>query len=409
MSASTAIQAPNESEMQLPRRDWVFLPVIGLLTISLLALSTELIARALFPVSQIGLDGCFAADDPSGDAPARPDSVCSERIAESSFSAEYKFNHQGDRDDTDLRPKAPGTYRVVMIGSSFAMGLFVPREKTLAALLPEELSRRTGRKVEVYNEATGGKHRGGPFPIQSSALRFGRVLSAGPDMILWIMTPMDIQNSESDIAEPIWQLKARNAPTRNVESNDLLSVWKRLENAVLRRGLGAKLRAHWENARTSLALKHFLIASENPDQYTQSYLRNALDAEFLKREPNASWQHLLRTFQGEAAEFEKQAKTRNIPFVAVLIPNRAQAAMLSMGEWPQGYDPYALDRELRTLIESHGGTYIDVLPDFRGMLNPVQCYFPVDGHLNPKGHAAVAQSVSAQLTRLIRQHAFLFY
>lgn len=401
MSASTTIEVRDQGRIQLHWQDWVFLPVIGLFTILLVALLTEATARGLLPVSQVGFDNCFVTDDASGDASVKPDSFCAERIAESGYSADYKFNHQGDRDDADLQPKELGTYRVVMIGSSFAMGLFVPKEMTFATLLPAELSRRTGRRVELYNEATGGKYRGGPFPMQSSPSRFSRVLSATPDMILWIITPMDIQNSESDISDPIRQRTLTNAPKQAPEPIGPVSAWKRLENAVAEGRRRAKVRDRWERTRTSLALKHFLIAGESKEQYTESYLKNGLDAECLKTEPSARWRHLLRTFQVEAEEFERQAKTRDIPFIAVLVPNRAEAAMLSMDEWPRGYDPYTLGNELRAIIASHGGTYIDILPGFHNLPNPERHYFPVDGHLDADGHAMIASMLAEKLTHRV--------
>ena len=139
------------------RRDWILLPGLSLLTICLMAVSAELLSRRFFPMNQLGFQNCFATNDPTGDAPVKPDSVCWEQTAESNLTAEYRFNSRGDRAGTELKPKPPGTFRIVLIGSSLTQGLFVPREKTFAALLPEELSMETGRKVEVYNEARGDR------------------------------------------------------------------------------------------------------------------------------------------------------------------------------------------------------------------------------------------------------------
>jgi hypothetical protein len=82
----------------------------------------------------------------------------------------------------------------------------------------------------------------------------------------------------------------------------------------------------------------------------------------------------------------------------VLLPNRAQAAMISMGEWPAGYDPYKLDAELRSIVTSHGGIYIDILPDFRAIPNPEQHYLPVDSHPDAGGHAIIAAMLAKELT-----------
>ena len=129
-----------------------------------------------------------------------------------------------------------------------------------------------------------------------------------------------------------------------------------------------------------------------------SYLKNENDAGFLKAEPNPDWQHWFQTFRIDAEDFEKQANAAGVPFVAVLVPNRAQAAMISMGKWPEGYDPYKLDNELRAIIVSHGGTYIDMLPDFRTIPNGEQDYFPVDGHPNPEGHTIISRLLTKELT-----------
>jgi len=373
----------------------VLLPVVALTTILLIAVSTELTARALFPASEVGFDNCFVSDDLSGNASVKPDSVCSERIPESRYSAEYRFNHQGNRDDANLEPKQPGSYRIVMIGSSFAMGLFVPRDMTFAALLPAQLSQRTDRKVELYNQAYGGKYRGGPFPVESSVQRFNQVLSAQPDMILWIITPMDIENSESEASD---SAPAQKSLSQLNELKSSRSAWGKLWNALRQGTLADKLKSRWEDTSTSLMVKHFLIANQSQGQYTESYLKNDTDAQFLKTQPSANWLHYMRTFQTQAAEFEKLANSAGIPFVAVLLPNRAQAAMLSMGSWPQGYDPCKLDDELRRIIVSDDGIYVDILPNFRSVPSAEQYYFPVDGHLDADGHAMVSRMLAKELT-----------
>ena len=60
-----------------------------------------------------------------------------------------------------------------------------------------------------------------------------------------------------------------------------------------------------------------------------------------------------------------------MPLVAALLPQRAQAAMISRSRWPAGFDPYKLDNELRSMVVSHGGTYVDILPDFRNIVSRV--------------------------------------
>jgi hypothetical protein len=68
-----------------------------------------------------------------------------------------------------------------------------------------------------------------------------------------------------------------------------------------------------------------------------------------------------------------------------------------MDECPKGFDPYKLDRELRTIIVSHGGIYIDILPEFRSTPNPQLGYFAIDGHPNANGQAMIAGFLTDKL------------
>jgi hypothetical protein len=404
MSQSGASGSQNNSEKlkeaKLPWRDWLLLPLLCLLTLVLLAVSTELAARWLFPTSQAGLENCFGKH-PTGDAPVIPNSVCWERTEESKFVVEYKFNSLGHRAGMERDPKTPGAYRIVMIGSSMAMGLFVPREMTFAALLPQELSQQTGRKIELYNEASGGEFRGGPYPVRNSASDFKDVLAAHPDMILWVVTPNDFENASLDeTAVKAAPQSPAAGPVSDAKPGLAAKAWNKLKVTVANGTLGDEFRNQFDKTRTSMVLKHLLYGSESQQQYVTSYLKNEEDAGFLRAEPNARWQHLLTIVDSNAAAFEQQAKDANVPFVTALVPNRAQAAMVSMGKdaWPAGYNPYKLDGEMRAIIERHGGTYVDVLPEFAKIPNPERHYFPVDGHPDAEGQAMIADILTQGLT-----------
>ena len=93
-----------------------------------------------------------------------PNCVSWEKIPKASLS-EYRFNGCGYRNNADFGPKPPGTYRIVMMGTSIAAGFRVPQEQTMAALLPAELSRRSERKIELYNEG---------LPLRSSEFHWLR-------------------------------------------------------------------------------------------------------------------------------------------------------------------------------------------------------------------------------------------
>ncbi len=384
------------------RRDWILLPGLSLLTICLMAVSAEALSRWFYPVTQVGFQNCFATNDPTGDAAVKPNSVCWEQTAESNFKAEYRFNSRGHRAGTELKSKTPDTYRIVLIGSSLTQGLFVPREKTFAFLLPEELSMQAGRKVELYNEATGGKFRGGPYPTQNSAQHFDQVLAAQPDVILWVITPTDISNAgSSDNADSADAEAPKKEDLRSAtDSAKPRSFWKKVTASIVEGTFGERLKSRWENTRASIVLKHLLIASESKDEYIKSYLMDENNANFLKSEPDSKWQRQLQNFDVEFAEIAGLAKSAGVPLVAAFVPNRVQAAMLAAGEWPSDYDPYKLDHELRDLVKNHGGTYIDILPEFRKIPNSEKHYFPVDGHPDATGQAIISRLLASALMKV---------
>jgi hypothetical protein len=377
------------------RRDWIFLPAVSILTVCVLAVSTELLSRWLYPAAQVGFQNCFVTNDPTGDAAVKPNSVCWEQTPESQSKVEYRFNRRGDRAGAELSPKPQGTYRIVLIGSSLTQGLFIPREKTFAALLPEKLSMETGRKVEVYNEARGGKFRGGPFPTQNSPQHFDEVLAAQPDLILWVITPTDVMNagSKEKADSPLPE-----APPSAIGPAKPRSFWNKLTASIAKGAIGERLKARWEETRTSMALKHLLIASESQEEYIQSYLRNGDNANFLRSTPDAKWQMQVQYFNAELGEIAKLAKDAGVPLAAVFVPNRVQAAMISKGEWPAGYDPFKLEHEVRDDVVSDGGQFLDILPDYRGIPGPERDFFPVDGHPDADGQAIIFRFLAKQLT-----------
>ena len=372
----------DKGEPPVKRRDWVLMPLFGVLTILLLAGSTELIARAMFGESKTGIDPCMVLDDPLTGVRGVPNSVCWEKSPENP-PIEFRFNSCGHRAGMECGAKTAGTFRIVIIGSSTPMGERVQRTESLAALLPAELSKRTSRKVEVYNESMG-------FGFShSTSLRFNDVLAAHPDLILWVLTPVDIERASlvlpTEDADP-W-------PTLSLPAKAL----KRLQADLAARSASASAAELFGRTRTALMLRHFLYQSQS-ESVKSTLAASDSNAGFLRADYSAEWRAWLEQFDSDAAGMEARSSAAGVPFAATLVPARAQAAMISTGDWPKGYDPYRLDDEVRDIITRHGGIYIDLLPDFRTIPHPERYYFPVDGHPNPQGHAALSAMLSRGLT-----------
>jgi hypothetical protein len=379
---TTIDSAGGNRDRALPRRDWILLPAIGLLTVGFILVSTELIARRMFTESKNTIASCLVLNDPSTGVRGIPNSVCREKALETEW-IESRFNSCGHRAGVECRPKQPGMYRIVMTGSSLAMGANVQREETFAALLPQELSQRTGRRIELYNEGTyfGYAH--------NTALRFNDVLTAQPDLILWILTPIDV--SSAQFVLPASQYARWN------DQSFMTKVTRRIQSSIGAGSISDAFSKVFDRTRTAFLLKHYLYQSQS--QYVRSFLVGSDGGtDPIKTEATLAWKAQLHAFENEAADIEQRARDGGVPIVVMLVPNRAQAAMISMGEWPEGYDPYKLDHDLRDITQRHGGTYIDIFPGFRNIPNPERFYYPVDGHPNAQGHAIIADLMAKGLT-----------
>jgi hypothetical protein len=354
---------------QLLRRDRILLPVLAFLAIAFLVGFTELIARKVF--SRLGTTGedCMVLDKSLKSLGGIPNSVCWEKIPEGRLT-EYRFNSSGYRSDTEFGPKPPGTFRIVIIGSSFVAGARVPIEEAFATKLSSVLSFQTGRKVEILNMGMAG-NGGYPFIV---GLRFRDALAAKPDMILRMLAPFDIWNETDGV--PTSDTNARSLP----------------QESWFTKFLG-------QHSRASFALRHFLYESQS--LYVKSIVVGGdfnYDTGFLRAKLSAEWKKQLHQFDISDAGIEERVKAAGVPLVAAFIPIRSQAAMISMGEWPAEFDPFKLGNELRSIIISHGGTYIDILPDYREIPNPERGYYPLEGHLNPRGHAIITRLLAEKLT-----------
>jgi hypothetical protein len=377
VSTTTTRDTRVTQEKKLPALDWVLLPVIGLMTVLFILGSTELIARRIYDTKgSTGLEDCMVLDDPATGAREIPNSVCREKSFESPL-VEYRFNSCGDRAGMECGPKKPGSYRIVMVGSSYAIGKRVPIDKTFATLLPKELSQETGRDVELYNR--GILMWGTPHVF---VLQMNKTLAAQPDLILLALSPWDIDNVSllrSETGEP--------DPTG--------LKWLKTELATGGISGTIKVLSNW--SRALVMFKELLYRSQS--QYVKSFLLQGEVTDMLKVKPTDQLQSKLDKLDLYIGQIQDRAKAANVPLAVVFIPNRAEAAMIAMGHWPEGYDPYKLGEEIRTIVKRHGGTYIDILPDYREIGNPERGYYPIDGHPNIEGSAMISNMLAKELTK----------
>ena len=379
MTFSKADKSESLHEAKLPRRDWILLPLLSFLTISFLAGSVELIARRMFPQSETLAEDCMVFSDPTTGPRGIPNSVCWEKIPEGELT-ENRFNSCGHRTGMECGRKPPGVYRIVMIGTSMALGMRVPREKTFAALLPLELSRRTGNKIELYNEA---------IPYRTPDIwadHFDEVLKAQPDMVLWALNPYDMSLHAPRVMLP-----------RELNLSFRVRAWHHIKGTFAQRSFSETIQYAFHHTRTAVLLLDALYSDSR--QFVKSSVAASDDnMGYLKDEPSWEWQERLKVLDEDVAKIEAQTKAAGVPLVVVMLPTHVQADMVTLGEWPEGLDPYKLGRELRSIVTNEGGMYIDILPDIRNKPSIQNGYYSLDPHANPLGNAILSGAMAKELT-----------
>lgn len=404
MTPSGTSNAAASPEAFLPRRDWLLIPLIAVLTLLVLVGCVEGIARGVFTESKTTSLSCLVLDDPHGAVHAKPNTVCQQKVLESELT-EFRFNSCGHRTSLPCTPPAPGTFRIVLLGSSLAEGMWVPVEKTFAAELPNELSQRTGQKVDLYNEAM---QWGTPRSVD---LRIGEVLQAKPSVVLWTVTPWDIEHVNLRVPYIPGKQEEDNGPAITTASPLPVAsppapqgMIEKIKTRIGKYGsLSAALDAKWtrtiqplNDTRTVFVLKHELYKSQN--QFLKHYEMEGDTAGFLEKETPATWQQHLVDFDRYMADVQSQLKAAGVPLVVTLLPHRAQTDMISMNDWSADKDPYLLGSQIQQIAEKHGALYFDILHDYRSIPSPDRYFFPVDGHMNADGHRVLANILAKELT-----------
>jgi hypothetical protein len=358
------------------RRDFLLMPVIGLLTVVAICLSAELIARTRFYELPTGLSACLDDSDPTKGVRGVPNSVCHEKSLESD-DVEYRLDSRGYRSVTDLRAKESGIYRIVLIGSSVAMGEQTQLAGSPAALLTLRLSALTGRKIEVYNEGMAWGF------ARNANLRFQDAIDAQPDLILWVVTPLDVARSEGTLV-------------RTVDTPPGGKGIQYLKSSILH-----YIRRHGGDIVIGQVLRHYLYEHQSADQYVRAALQGQTpddESGFLMLGPGPAWRQHWTDFSGHAQDMFGRAHAAGVPMAVAFAPNRVQAAMISANEWPAGYDPYAIDRTLKTIVRADGGTFIELLPRYRAVPGSEHFYLALDGHPTTPGYAFLAESLARELS-----------
>ncbi len=346
----------------LPRRDLVLLPLVSLLTVVLMIGVGEVGCRILFPAMEG--DACRMSDLALGYR-NRPNCSDRQEAFEGSLVVE-SYNDCGYRSAQSCKPEPAGSSRIALIGSSIGAGHFVSYADSLGAQIGERLTEACRHPVDVQNLAAPR------YYLKQIRLRATEALKLKPDVLLWVVSPFDLQMGDSD------------PPT-------IMHGFGQNQSAP---SLLMRLHALALNSRAFAVMQH--VYYEKASNYVPLFLLNGDKAGFLYRNYSPSWQQRVAFFEKISGEIVNEAKAAGVPVVVAFVPQRAQAAMTGMKE-PSTIDPYSLNHTIQRIVDKQGGYFVDSTPVLARTGHAGSLFLPLDGHLDPQGHRLVGPAIADDL------------
>jgi len=250
-------------------------------------------------------------------------------------STEIRINSWGLRGGEVSDKPAAGTRRILLLGSSIALGWGVEESKIVSTLLEQKL-RAAGQSVEVLNGGIGN------------------------------------YNAERYVE----RFLSRLAP---LQPSDLLILAFVRDGEELAPGGGNILLRHSQLAATAwIALNRVLSRTGEAsliDHYKAIY------------EPGSP---ALATMRAEFSKLAAYARTNSVRVTMAMVPD-----IHILGDYPLMFVHDIFAQAAR----ENGFAYIDLLPVFRGLTPQDIWAMPGDPHPNARGHALMADAIYPMLAR----------
>jgi hypothetical protein len=302
------------------------------------------------------------------------------------FRFEIQVNSLGHRGPETARAKPPGTFRILGLGDSFALGHGVDVDSCFLSVTERELERRAamsgGGRIEVLNAGVG---KWGTAQEYLYLTREG--LGLEPDLVvLAFCVDNDFENNressvlrlEGDrlvpVPSPEPTVRAVQRITRSLPGYEFLTAHSHLVNFLRVRATILNDRAH-----------------ATPGEGADSDAREA--------ELAASLAITIRIMDALVAA----TRGAGVPLAAVFIPSFAQSDPERWATYHPALDmrpKEAAVAELSTHLDSLGVSVLDPLPHLREASRTQLLYLPLDIHLNAAGSRILGQWLAEQLTRL---------
>jgi hypothetical protein len=357
MMQDTSIQTvgDNEAHWSLPRRDYILLPAIFIMTILFILAGAEATIRLIY----------VQADDPytcrfitQAGYRYHPDCTSHNKVWEGSWITEH-FNECGYRSAESCAPRPPGSLRVVVVGSSTARGASVNYDDSFAARASAALSEHCGDVVDFQDLGTEAAD------VDRIDLRIPEAMRLRPAAIVMTVGPYDLQHLKDPPPLP--------DGSKPPKPFDLVNRMR--------------------ESRLFLFIEYYLF--RDPAAHARAFLLKGDSADYVRTPLSPVWQHRVQDFGDLLARIV--AGSGSVPVSLFYIPERPQVALAGRVADPPDVDPFVVGAALERVAAPLGVRFTDTTralgaaPDFQSL------FYTIEGHANAGGHAVIASDVEQAL------------
>lgn len=349
-----------ERPWRLPRRDYLLLPLIFVMTILVLLVAGEVSARVIY-VQDDAVEPCEYRT-PSGYR-YRPMCTSYTKLWEGPWVTQH-FNACGYRTAESCAPRPLSSLRVVVVGSSTSRGALVNYDQSFAARASAALSAKCGGVVDFQNLGSE------PPDVDRIDLRMPEALALKPSAIVMTIGSFDLVH----LKDPPPTAEGAAPP----------------EHFNLR-GVVAMLR----ESRLFLLMQYHLYS--DPSFQIRAFLLNGDPADYVRRPLSPAWRKRVADIGDLLGRITAQTAADHVPVLLFYVPERAHVALGRLPSDPPGVDPFILGEALEKVAARHDVHFVDatrtfaLVPDFQSL------FYLTDGHPKEGGHAALAGLVEQGL------------
>lgn len=346
----------SDSGWRLPRRDYVLLPVIFIMTIVALLVIGEASARLAYAQDD-DVEPCEYST-PTG---FRYHPMCTShtKVWEGPWITQ-QFNACGYRTAEPCTPRPPGALRVVVVGSSTARGALVNYGESFAARASAALSAKCGGLVDFQNLGTE------PSDVDRIDLRMPEAMGLRPSAIVMTIGSFDLVHLKDP--PPLQE-----APARRFDVRGAIELLR--------------------ESRLFLLMQYRLYS--DPAFQVRAFLLNGDPADYVRRPLSAPWQRRVDELGDLLGRITAQAA--GVPVLLFYTPERAQVALARLPSEPPGVDPFVLGSAIQQVAARHDVIFFDTTQAFASATDFQSLFYLTDGHPRENGHAALASVVERGL------------